>query len=401
MEAKERITRAKIQLQKTKPFFAYLLLHLKFIEDENVGKQDIKDPKQIGTMGVDNYGNLYYAPKFVDTLTESQLEGVLCHEVLHKALEHLSRITARDPQIWNISCDMTVNDILVTNGIDINIKDFIFPVNHTASILDAKTRKVIATVKDIDKKTAEIIYDELYSQLNKKGYLQQGFDVHIFSKDGKEITEAEAKEWKRRVVEGYTYAKTIGKEPMGIERQIGELLNEKVNWKALLYKYITNSIPHDYTYNYPSKRSIASGFYMPSMKKEEIEVVVAIDTSGSIGQEELSEFTGEMVSISKSFANVKMTAIICDCKVHDVLEFHNGSVQDILDMKVKGGGGTSHKLVFEWIAENKPTTRLLICLTDGYSDIDKCEETVKTIWCLNKNSCKPEDIPFGEVIKME
>lgn len=398
MNAEEKILKAKIQLQKSKPFFAYLLLHMKVQEHTTMA---------MPTMAVDREGKLYYDPTFVDSLSDTYLQSALCHEIMHTALEHLTRLHERKPKLFNIATDIVVNNLLLTNDMDIP-SNWIYPVNNEVQI-----GKYV--VKDIDKKTAEEIYNELHKNLkgkiqnkgtcvivNDNGREQKvGFDSHEYSKStDQQQSDKTAKEWHKRIVEAYTYAKQIGREPAGVGRQIKELLEEKINWKTALYKYVTNNLPFDYTYSRPSKRSIASGYYMPNTLREEIEIVVALDTSGSIAQNDLSEFLAEMVGISKAFTNVKMTAIICDAVVHEVYEFCNGNIQTILDMKIRGGGGTSHKPVYKWVEENKPSTKLLINFTDGFTDLNKLQETVQTLWVITEQGCSEKDIPFGEVIRL-
>lgn len=417
MKADELITRAKIQIQRKQPFFAYLLLHLKCINDAE-GKV-----LHYPTCAVDNNANMYYHPDFIEGLAGNsrvtdKIEAVLCHEIMHKALFHLDRIKTKEMLIWNIATDIAINDMLSTSGFNMNIEGILLPENHSITIPFIDIR---VTIDDINKKSAEVIYDELLSKL--KGKMKQvtvaicgngdgksksgkgqgksfGFDEHIF---GQKPTDSEQRkderDWQKRLVEATTYAKQRGNLPAGMERIVGDILEQKVNWKQLLYRYITNTIPHDYTYSYPSKKSQATGFYMPSIKKEEIDVVVAIDTSGSIGQKELNDFMGEIVAIAKSFNNLKMTAIICDCEVKDVIEVTNGGVARLLETKIKGGGGTSHIPVYDWVAENKPTARLIVNFTDGFTTFPPVTPLQNTIWVISGGDGK--NIPFGEVIKVE
>lgn len=180
-----------------------------------------------------------------------------------------------------------------------------------------------------------------------------------------------------------------------------EIINDESEFQDIeteTHNYIAeNIIVHNCK---PSKHSQACGYYMPSLKREEVEVVVAVDTSGSIGQGELTEFLTEMVGIARAFNNVKMTCLVCDAQIHDVLEFTNGSIAEILNTKVKGGGGTSHKCIIDWLDENKPTTRLLVAFTDGYSDINECPQNYNVLWVLNSGGCPSKDIKWGEVIKL-
>ena len=105
MNPSEKILKAKIKLQKKSPFFAYLVMNLKIVEK-----------KEVGSMGVDNKGNCYYNPSFVEGLTNEEVEGVLCHEVMHIVLEHLVRGQNEEyPVLLNVAMDMCINDLLLEN----------------------------------------------------------------------------------------------------------------------------------------------------------------------------------------------------------------------------------------------------------------------------------------------
>jgi len=132
---------------------------------------------------------------------------------------------------------------------------------------------------------------------------------------------------------------------------------------------------------------------MPDTVKEGLDIVVAIDTSGSISDEELTQFLSETYSIVKSFPNVRMTLITCDAEVQDVLEVTNG----MPDVEVHGGGGTDFRPVFKWIRENKPNTRLVVYLTDGYGDAPESVD-VKTLWVITEGGTDSYVKGKGEVV---
>jgi hypothetical protein len=123
----------------------------------------------------------------------------------------------------------------------------------------------------------------------------------------------------------------------------------------------------------------------------------------SIGQEELTEFLSEIVGIAKSTANLKMTVLVCDAKIHEIYEVHNGNIPALLAMQIKGGGGTSHLPIYQHIADNRLRPVLVINFTDGYSDIDNIpeEQRLPTLWLLSQRSVDADQIPFGMVIKMD
>lgn len=392
-EASYKIVKAKVKLQKTSPFFAYLVSNLKFVEVEN--------KEELSSMGVDSEGNCYYNPEFIMKLRDKELHGVLAHEVLHVVFEHMTRgIELESQELFNVACDMVINDILVTNDFDLprfNEKNSVnlIPYNHSCDFMGVE-------VEDLDKKTAEQVYRELLKKLGDKGKIKYvGFDEH---KQGKKKTREERKQqqgkWKRTLAEASTFARQKGKLPDGLNLLIDDLLNEKVDWKQLLYKYITRTLPFDYTYSRPSKKSISCGVYMPSVLRESIEIVVSLDTSGSISKKELTEFLTEINGIAKSFNNLNMKLIVCDSEIKDVYTIGNGHDKEISKLKIRGGGGTSHIPVYDYVKAEIPNTRLLINFTDGWTDYPKYEE-VKTLWVICKDGVREENMSWGEVIKLK
>jgi predicted metal-dependent peptidase len=91
--------------------------------------------------------------------------------------------------------------------------------------------------------------------------------------------------------------------------------------------------------------------------------------------------------------------IVCDCEIKDVYEIKNGTIDTILNLKIKGGGGTSHIPVYEYVKSNLPNTKFIINFTDGYTTFP-IDESIRTIWVLTKNGIDESNIPFGEVIKL-
>lgn len=384
----EKIKKARINIQRKNSFFAYLSLYLKLEEDTS----NIL-PNYAG-MGVDATGTLLYKKEFVDKLSPSELVGVLVHEILHLALLHLLRLGHKHPIVWNLAADVCVNQLVKDNGFTLPDGCVVSDHTNTIDLFGIK-------IKDTNKKSAEQVYDELKPLLKDMKQLtiqigkMQGsgkgmFDKHEYGKgggkgdkdkkdgQGNALTEAELqqleKEWKDKMEEAYVVSKMRGDVPSGIERMIGKLHEQRVSWRTVLLKYIQKTIPYDYTYNFPSKKSISSGVYMPSVVKEGIDVVVAIDTSGSIGQQELRDFISEIIGISKAFTGrVRMRLVTHDVKVYDDLVIQNGNIAKINEMKLHGGGGTSHKIVLEHVNKECRACKLMIAFTDGDSDLDNID----------------------------
>lgn len=418
MNIKDRVIKAKTDLMGNKdntghPFFAYLLLHL---NDGN----EIEQREDIPTAMITSQGHMSYNPKWLDKLNDNQIKAVMLHEVLHVVLNHMLRMGTREPTISNIADDIVINNMLVQNGFElVHGKGYIEPYNNSVTLLDGQIK-----IDNIDEKFSESIYEELYHQMQQKGMIKEvlvsgygtgkpnedskvkGFDAHEKGNaDTKEAREAE-KKWGDVLVEAANQAKLRGKLPAGMDRIIDKILNKKLNWRNLLYKYITEAILYDYSWNKLSRKAVSTGIWLPGPLKESIEVVVAVDTSGSIGQKELTDFLSEIVSIAKSFNNIEITVVVCDCEIKNTYVVRNGEIAKIMALKVRGGGGTSHEPVVSFINKSKPNSKVLVMLTDGYSDLEICLPKLigkcDPIVCLTENGAASDTLKkLAKVIKME
>ncbi len=395
MTSLDRIIRAKIKMMREYPFYAVILSYLR-----------IKEKPEIPSAAVTQTGYMWYNDQFIKSLDSSSLQFVLAHEIMHLALGHLFRGDKKNMEIWNIAGDLVINDLLQRNGLHMHQEVGLLPTNGTMELyINGKKLKIV----DIDKKAMEDIYNEIIRHVNKypankmkPGKGAKGFDQHVYNANAKGDTSKdaskEAEKWKDRFVQAVAAAKARGDLPAGFERLVDSILNNRVNWKRLLKRYITREIFTDYTWSRPHKRSRALGTYFPDVQKENVKIAVSVDTSGSISQQDLTQFLSEMVAIVRSTDNLKADIYVCDAGIHEKLSVSNGNIKKILDLKMTGGGGTSHIPVFE--AVKNSDIKALICLTDGYTEFpEKNDFNFDTIWVLTKDS--NDQIPFGKVIKMD
>lgn len=423
LTTEDEIIRAKTHIYKKSPFFSYILLHMKMIE----GK-DEDFPPDNKTMSVDVNGTIRWHKDFVEKLSHEQLMGVITHECCHIALLHLERGERKEHQISNIANDLVINDMLLEDGFSLP-KEGCLPSNHTWKIFDTE-------IERINEKSSEEIYDELYplfpkikSVLNllsasgdgkgtgkgmspddkENAKKMKGFDKHIYgkpnngdeeNKEGENIKFDRSQKWKKIIAEATQVARQQGRLPAGIERRVEEVLDSKVDWKHKLYKYVVAQIPHDFSWSNPSKRGASLGIYLPKVLKESVQIVVSIDTSGSISQTDLQEFLSELISIGNSFQNIKLEIIVCDAEIHETYELTRDNVDDILSMPLSGGGGTSHEPILKYIEKNIQDAKCLLNFTDGYTGFGE-EPNYDVVWVLCKGGCPTENIPYGEVIKIE
>jgi predicted metal-dependent peptidase len=214
--AADKISRALIELQASEPFFSYLLMHMKFTQTEDTG-----------TMAVDANGNIWYSEKFVMSLNQEELKGLLCHEVLHIVLQHISRIGSRDTRLSNISQDVVVNALVLNTNMKLPEGGIPYNKYNDESIFNIGPIRI--AIKDVSSRIWEDIYAEIYRQLPKtncqgqgQGQGQSETETTTTDTDGKpcdtldehrhdeqDLTQEQVDKWKDVLVSAATYAQQL------------------------------------------------------------------------------------------------------------------------------------------------------------------------------------------------
>jgi len=221
---------------------------------------------------------------------------------------------------------------------------------------DIKPEKRWVSIKQIKKEdTREVFYDLKTSLGN---YIANGFIVH----------------------------NSMGKAPLGIERLIEDLVEPQINWLEYLPQLIVRHMPYDYTYSRPSKKSIAAGYYLPSVLKSGIKGVVVIDTSGSMSMEDLRDGLSQIIGIFREVPNAELTIYSCDAMLYEAQTIT--SEYDLNTLQLKGGGGTDFRPMFQKIQEGGDDVDLLIYITDGYGEYptpDMINPNMTVIWVITRD----------------
>lgn len=401
MTIEERITKAKVQLLVFQPWFGQLACYIKPIPD-----------KEIPIAGINIKGELYYNPEKLDKLTDEQITGLLCHEIEHLAYQHPWRIETRNPEVFNIAADLKVNT-------DIEHADMELPPGGLIPRY-GEFRIGDILIKNINKKTTEQIYQEIFhkatkiniksfiwdllegkkrsngtslgsSEGNSSGKSSKHFDEGLSSKE-KAMWK---REWQSRVDSVNQTSK--GSMPGGLAAEITALENPQLPWYRILRQ------------RWLSKRKTLSWrkinkkflpFYFPgSSKVKEISAVVAFDTSGSITDLQLQKALTELYSLAKKFRFVNIDVVLCDTEITDVLKMTSQNWRKFKKLKVKGRGGTDFRPVFNWIKNNvKGKMDLLLFFTDGYGDFPEKAPSYDVIWITFPDSIKRW--PFGRSIQL-
>lgn len=389
-----------------------------------MGKSEVAD--NIPTAYTDGT-NKRYGRKFMDKLTDPQARGVALHENLHVALKHLLRFTKEfheDQKTINIACDFAVNAIVL------NLNDRSFCELPEGCYYDAKyinwsVREIYDDIKKQNKgkggnkgnkssgsgepEDSQGGGDEGDSEqesesitINGKEYTNGSIDEHDFT-GATDMTAEEIKKFSegvdRALREGGILAGKLGSK---MPRAIQELLEPKIDWRHELREFVTSSTKgnSEYTWRKFNRRLLANDYYMPSMEDEAVgELIVAIDTSGSIGGVQLTEFASELASICEVCQPEKVRILWWDTAVHgeQVFEDNYSNIAGLL--KPQGGGGTSVSCVSEYISKKKLSVDAVIVFTDGYTEQDiQWDISSPTLWMVTMNKHFESYIKSGRVV---
>ena len=219
--------------------------------------------------------------------------------------------------------------------------------------------------------------------------MDKGTDDHRFG-EVRELTADELKKLEGEIDKALRQGGMLaGRMGGNIPRVIGELLEPQVDWREVLREFVQSAMrgKDEYTWRKMSKPYLANDMYIPSMHSETMgELVVAIDTSGSIDNEQISAFASELASICDVCNPDKVRVLWWDTKVHGEQVFE-GNYQDIAKMlKPMGGGGTHVGCVSDYMIKSSINAEVLVIFTDGYVEHDiKWEVSAPTMWFVTQN----------------
>lgn len=244
---------------------------------------------------------------------------------------------------------------------------------------------------------------------NPDGTLEAGDDCLPPCEDAAEDGEPPRTrdDWEMAVEQAVAVTRKAGKMDGGIERIVAATRQSRTDWREILRQFIEQQAPADYSFRRPNKRLIGQGLYMPGTDKRNTPpIVVAIDTSGSIGQAELDVFATEINIILCEAQPREVVVIYCDTIVNGEPERFTPEDGEVI-LRMRGGGGTLFRPVFDWVADacdngtlSEPPCAILY-LTDGFgSDVDRLTEPeIPVLWAIVPGGTT--DLPFGEVVQIE
>ena len=180
------------------------------------------------------------------------------------------------------------------------------------------------------------------------------------------MTPAEARQveadWQVAVSQAQSAAAGRGPLPVGLGRAVQQVLHPAADWRAVLRAFVSSQAKNDYSWVRPNRRFIAQGLYLPGLHSEELgDVILAVDTSGSISEQLLGLFAAEANAVLSAY-DCTVTVLYHDTEVQKVQNWQSTDGPLVLDPV--GGGGTSHACVFDWIDKAGMSPACVVCLTD-------------------------------------
>jgi predicted metal-dependent peptidase len=364
-----RLSKAKTSLILESPFIGTIALNMPFILSNEV------------PTAATNGKRVVFNPSFIEPLTDEELKFLVAHEVFHPMMEHNFRRGERNPRKWNRACDYVINKLLSDEGVG---------KMPSGGLLSDQ-------IYQAGGGTSDGIYNILEDQPGDDGsggYADGNgpFDDCEDAEGGAaEQAQAQA-EMKIKVAQAAQAAKMMGKLSANMQRLVDEVLQPKVNWADIMWRFFQKARTDQRTYARPSRIFAAQGLYLPSVTGETMgEMVFGVDCSGSVTPQEINQAAAEVTKVFEHFRPSKLHVIYFDSEVSHYESYTPG---DVLDIKPHGGGGTAFSPVFRYVQEHDIEPVACVFLTDLYCYDFGDEPDYPVLWVSNG----ADKAPFGEVV---
>lgn len=403
-----KLAAARTRLIMERPFLGSLVMHLPLKAAPEWCKTTATDAKAF-----------YFNPGFIGSLNLAQTQFVLAHEAMHCAMGHDHRRNGRIKRRWDVACEHAVNLVLIEDGMKPPLHGILADQNY----LTLSAEEIYPMIPD---DTPEESFDEhLFDSDNDTGsspdenQRQDNPEAGESGGQGREgqseaeeregsggqasqkpdpLSQAEREElseqWKNRLAAAAQAARQAGKLSQSMMRWVDGLLAPSLPWRALLARFFAVNQRDDYSWRRPSRRE--GDALLPRLSSEGLDVVAAIDTSGSISDEELREFVGELDAL-KGQVRAKVTLLACDNRVAENApwEFEPWDTMQ-LPPGLEGGGGTDFRPVFDWVETENRSPNLLVYFTDAEGDFPKQPPGYPVVWLVKGKGA----VPWGERVQL-
>ena len=366
--------------------------------------------------------SIYVNAKYYKSLSEEERLGIIAHEVWHCALRHFARRGNRDRKKFNYATDIEVDLLLTSAGFKIEILPF--DPDWAGRSAEEIYELMYPKMEQFQKQDTHLypedtsLIDELASQNDSKednkSSLNNSDDLQDVDNDEKNPKKSNNQQhdsdfnfnfsnhWEEDWEDNLQSVLDLGLSPFGnkglpgvLPGNLSNLVNKKskvppADWKKILLNYVTNTFGGPHRYLPPNRRFAWKKLYLPSReKKQELNIVVALDTSGSM-TEEVPQFLTELEAMTSVFGDYTITIIQCDCAIKDVQTYTSSNPINVEKIKFHGFGGTNLCPPFTYVKENfdeDPT--VFIYITDGEGPAPATPPKYPVIWAITPYGSMP------------
>lgn len=416
-DVEKKLIAARTWLILDKPFLGALVMRLPLKQAE---------PRWCATTATDARA-FYYNRAYIEGLSFEQTKFVLAHEALHCALGHFARRGHRDKRRWDLATDLAINPLLVAEGLK--------PPPNAVVLDNFKDMTAEEIYPYIEENTDQEpmdrhLYDEGEPQ-SETGWQSPAGGGGSYDSDGGVppppapagqgdqderggLAQAEngggsppppplgasereslATAWQQRLAGAAQAARQAGKLGGSLARLIDSLLQPKLPWRMLLARYLTAAARNDYSFQRPSRRREGAAI-LPGLRSTHIDLVVALDTSGSISDEEMREFAAEINAI-KGQVGARIVLHACDERLADGGPWIFESWEMLtVPRELRGGGGTRFTPVFEWVETLDRQPDLLVYFTDAEGEFPSRPPPYPVLWLVKGKA----PVPWGQRIQL-
>ena len=345
-----------------------------------------EDDAEIPTAAVDGL-TLWINPKFFMGLSEPERIGLIIHEILHVALNHMCRLGNKIPLIWNYACDYVINLMLKDAGYTIPACG-LYDEQYRDMSAEQVYKLIYKKAKEDLKKFGGILGDNL-------GVNGTGIDIRFpDSADTKGLNDKIVDILIRAKIQSEAGGDAAGTIPGSVLMELEERINPKLPWEQLYMNEMDSFCKDDYSMHRPNRR-FAPRYYMPVCHSEAInDLVMAVDASCSVTIPQFSHFVGEIATVQERLKPEKITLITFDTNIKHIDEITQDT-NVLKDISFTGRGGTDLHPLFKWLDEHQP--KVCTIFTDGGFRTPPEPKSTSIIWLIHNNE-NWNDASYGRII---
>ena len=363
-----------------------------------------------------NFRDIVFGYEFVETLTDEEIRGLFIHELYHPAHMHVPNylwMHERNPRLANVVWDYRINgQIVAENRVDgfAKLPDGALYDSKYDGMLEGEIWKLLYEEEEEEEEggagggTKSPTDDEesgagggTKSPTDDEGSAEQGsmdeHDVEAFQKLSKEEQHELTNDIQEAIRQGLLAAEKSGK---GGNKTLEELVEVVIPWEDIIQEWFVDTCSggEDGTFRVPNRKYMPMDIIRPSRIQDKLnDIVISIDTSGSVQSEQLTKFMSVVRNIIETLAINNVHVIYWDTEVrsHEVYGETAIPLSELVNTtKPKGGGGTDVTCVPEYIEQNNIQAEGVVVLTDGYLWGGWGTWTMPVLWAvLNNKEAKP------------